>query len=184
MAEPILDDPNAQAEAGRIAAIQAERKLRQEAQAERDKLALELETTKSATAAQVADLQAKAKSWDDHLTAQAKARDDASAARLAALPEATRDTVAKLGLDGEKLALLLAAMPAPADPAAPPTPPAAPPVVPGTGRVAGGQQGDGVPANVQAWVDGTDVGSKYRNASPAIKAMAYAKEGPGANAPT
>ena len=194
--KPIIEDPAIKAyveslesqQRGLTADLQAERKLRQDAQAAAAAAQAEAESAKTAAATQVAELQSKAKSWEDHTAAQAKARDDANAAKLAALPEATRATYVGLGLDSEKLAALLSTVPAPADPAqqgtqGAPVQPPAPPVIPGTGRVPSGAQGDGVPAEVQAWIDGSDVGRKYRNAGPAMKQLAYNKEGPGASAP-
>ena len=184
MSDPVIEDPAIAAHVkGLRDALTAERTATAAARAE----AIKAATDRDAANTRLTEFEGKARSWEEYSAKIARERDEKAAARLALQPDSVKAFVAKRGFAGDDLAEYLDSLPAvtpPADPAAPPTPPAAPPVVPGTGRVAGGQQGDGVPANVQAWVDGTDVGAKYRNASPTIKAMAYAKEGPGANAPT
>lgn len=189
MSDPVIDDADPSDVAGLRAAVIAERKLRQAAQAERDRLAVEYESHKTTAATQLAELQGKAKSWDDHRAAAERARDEANAARLAALSEATRATITALGLDGEKLSGLLAAMPAPAaDPAPAPAvpPPATPepvkaPVIPAGGQVPTPAPSADLAPEIRAWVE-----TRRRDLIGVGKAAveaAYKSFGPGASPP-
>lgn len=188
MPDPISETPDPPIpsdSAGLLAALQQERKLRQAARADLDRVRSEYEASKTAHAAELSEYRDKAGQWDAHTAAVAKARDEANAAKLAALPEQFRATVTELGLQGEALAKLLAGLPAttaapPADPAAAPGQPAqSPPVVPSGGVVPTGSGSPGLPQDVRDWSERNPIGQKYRGSTDAVIQLAYNTEGPG-----